>query len=486
MEDIVKRLKYFTGQFLQEQDFTEEQEYHLDRTRRHNAQLHTPGIAHGLAVTINGGATSASVAPGTALDTEGRLIVLKDPFDVGFEPDLHGETVLVVISYHDEPADESTVGDVGMTRYLERPEILVFAENAAPSADLNIRLARLQIDSNGLITSHDPSVRTPSGARVRPNETFESLRLSRQGVPSNQWPVLTSGAASRADLAGDLAVTGNITAGNLNLTGNIVVAGTVDGRDVSADAAVNETHRNRTDNPHGVTAAQVQAITGVGGVSNPGGVVNLATGNNIAITPDNGANKRITIASSNIDGVSNPGGNIDFLGSGIVVTPDNVNKRITFAASTATIGALPTGDYLRRTVASGSYAAGETTKTINCGYLPRYISVSFSSFADFSGRALCMTSTAYADVFGTWGWFSRGNWQHIMRLNNAPYWETKSASGYSELLWLYFYDAVASPDRQSEYKVTLDSVSNSGCVLRLSRLSNAIAINVHFQIAVLG
>jgi hypothetical protein len=42
------RVRYFNGQFLQEEDFQVEQAYHLDRQRRHNRTLHTPGIADGL------------------------------------------------------------------------------------------------------------------------------------------------------------------------------------------------------------------------------------------------------------------------------------------------------------------------------------------------------------------------------------------------------------------------------------------------------
>ena len=48
MADADKRLRYFNGQFLQQEDFADEQTYHLDRQRRHNRDLHTPGIAEGL------------------------------------------------------------------------------------------------------------------------------------------------------------------------------------------------------------------------------------------------------------------------------------------------------------------------------------------------------------------------------------------------------------------------------------------------------
>src|SRR5215203_2860574 len=143
MADIEKRLKYYNGQFLQEQDFTAEQEYHLDRLRRHNRQLHVPGIAEGLNVTATIGATSASVSPGTALNNEGQLIVLAQPRSVAFEEALKGQWTLVVISYAQEGSDDATVGDAGKTRWLERPEGKAILETGAPSADIRIRLARL-------------------------------------------------------------------------------------------------------------------------------------------------------------------------------------------------------------------------------------------------------------------------------------------------------------------------------------------------------
>ena len=518
MEDIVKRLKYYNGQFLQQQDFTDEQEYLLDRTRRHNAQLHTPGIAKGLTVTINGGSKSVSVAPGTALNSEGQLIVLKDPFNVGFETEFHGHTVLVVISYHDEPSDEATVGDVGMTRWLERPEIRVFRESQAPAADLSIRLARLQLDGNGNITSHDTSVRTPSGAKVLPHETFESLRLSRQGVNANLWPVLTSGAAQQADLAG-----------NLSVNGNILVTGTVDGRDVSADGTANDAHRSSTNNPHAVTAAQVGALVSVEGVSNAGGNIDLIGASGIAVAGNN-TNKTITItgsapstiasvsnpggdiaitgaggiavagnnttktititgnAPSSIDGVSNPGGTIDFVGSGgISIAPDNgAAKRITFSTSASAIGALPAGDYMRRVVTSGSIGQFETTKSVNCGFLPKYIAINWSAYGQFNGRIQGVNSTAFVDVWGPGSWNARGTYQHIARLSGAPYWDSNAAGGYSTLYWIRFRDYTTNPVRLTEVQVTLDSVSGSGFVLRQTKISYAMTIELTFHLVVLG
>jgi hypothetical protein len=72
---VEKRVRFFDGQYLQDQDFIDEQKYHLDRERRHLRLLHGPGIAEGLAVAA-GPANQVIVAPGTAVDSDGRLLVL--------------------------------------------------------------------------------------------------------------------------------------------------------------------------------------------------------------------------------------------------------------------------------------------------------------------------------------------------------------------------------------------------------------------------
>ncbi|MCK5712331.1 MAG: hypothetical protein KAI25_06425, partial [Hyphomicrobiaceae bacterium] len=66
MEDITKRMNYFDRQFLRANDFQDEQEYHIDRRRRHNRLLHKPGVAKGLEVTGEKNANTVVVSAGTA------------------------------------------------------------------------------------------------------------------------------------------------------------------------------------------------------------------------------------------------------------------------------------------------------------------------------------------------------------------------------------------------------------------------------------
>src|SRR5207244_9117084 len=75
-DDVTKRMKYFDRQFLRASDFQVEQAYHMDRHRRHTQLLHQPGVAKDLDVTGTADPTMVTVSPGTAIDSEGREIVV--------------------------------------------------------------------------------------------------------------------------------------------------------------------------------------------------------------------------------------------------------------------------------------------------------------------------------------------------------------------------------------------------------------------------
>jgi hypothetical protein len=72
--DRIARVRYFDGQFLRPQDFTDEQAYHVAMRRRHNIGGHSWGIVHGLALTSGNG--PLSVEAGLAIDGYGREVVV--------------------------------------------------------------------------------------------------------------------------------------------------------------------------------------------------------------------------------------------------------------------------------------------------------------------------------------------------------------------------------------------------------------------------
>ncbi|MBZ5681037.1 MAG: hypothetical protein LAO24_13110 [Acidobacteriia bacterium] len=160
----VKRANYFKHQFLREQDFKEEQAYHVEMRRRHNRLFHSWGIADGLEVSKKGD-RELIVEPGTALDKDGREIVLASPFTLqvpAFDASSH---TYVTIEYRElfEHSDLETVGGVeGYLRVTELPEIKLRRHHPTQDGAV-VALARVHLDEFSNIHHVDHSVRRRAG-----------------------------------------------------------------------------------------------------------------------------------------------------------------------------------------------------------------------------------------------------------------------------------------------------------------------------------
>lgn len=169
-EQVERRLRYFDGQFLRDQDFVDEQRYHLDRGRRLARIVHTPGVLEGLAVTPVRGAPKVTVAPGTALDGRGRLLVRVDagePLDLTRHVNRDGPVaVLVALSYAEVEADAPQGG--ASPRWREAPEVTAFLDGDpdAPPQDSHPRLARVTLHPDGTATVDAEPGPTQSGLRL--------------------------------------------------------------------------------------------------------------------------------------------------------------------------------------------------------------------------------------------------------------------------------------------------------------------------------
>lgn len=245
-ELAVKRLKYFNHQFLRVEDFQEEQDYHLKMRRRLNRVLHTWGVAEGLQVTAAAGATAVKVAAGTAIDEQGREIVLlterTEPLGT-----YSVKTVYVTLRYLEEPTDETDETGTGLEarRWTERPELRIV--DAAPARQGEVLvLARVNLAANGTVASVDEgdvAVRRRYAGVVGGDLEVRSLALAMEGRPAAEYPLFRWGAALRADLTGSLRVTQNATVdgkltvtGTSTLTGNAALAGRLAVGIAAADA----------------------------------------------------------------------------------------------------------------------------------------------------------------------------------------------------------------------------------------------------------
>jgi hypothetical protein len=241
----IKRLNYFTSQFLIEGDFTGEQAYHMQMRRRHNSVAHTPGVADGLIVQRNS-ATEVVISPGTAIDSLGREIVLQSAQVHALQNRADDQTVFLTVEYSDalDNADKYPPDPTKFVRVTERPifsDSTDFPPQSGPppgdgEGSTALLLAVVQLNGSGAIESNasiDNSVRALAGAKLATQPV-----VSVEGV--------TAAAGGNIDL---------VTANAITISGN----------NTTKQITIGESHSATTNNPHATTAAQVGALPISGG-----------------------------------------------------------------------------------------------------------------------------------------------------------------------------------------------------------------------------
>jgi hypothetical protein len=157
----VKRLNYFTHQFLREQDFKAEQEYHVAMRRQHNRALHGWGVVEGFDVRKKS-EHEITIEPGTAIDSLGREIVLTAPVVRDLSSFERNSQSYITVAYGEtwDDVDRHSAGGVeGYMRVTESPEF--GDKNYEPAKDgAVITLARVHLNENGNIHRIEKEVRT--------------------------------------------------------------------------------------------------------------------------------------------------------------------------------------------------------------------------------------------------------------------------------------------------------------------------------------
>lgn len=162
---VMARLRYFSGQLLQAEDFSEEQEYLLDRIRSHN-RLHGYGTVCGLAVEPTEPPSGrVVVGPGVALDCCGREIVVKKRIELDLATAKTGR-LFVTLAYGEEEAAPIPTDDpdrVQPTRVREVPILAVTSDepDQAFGADGSVTPCHQCEDPRLVIASIDKPRRKP-------------------------------------------------------------------------------------------------------------------------------------------------------------------------------------------------------------------------------------------------------------------------------------------------------------------------------------
>jgi hypothetical protein len=196
-----KRTRFFDGQFLTDQDFVDEQKFHLDRQRRHQRVLHVSGVCEGLEVAATA-LNAVSVGPGTAVDADGRTLALAAAVAVDLAAaTFNGKSgITVYLTYQEVSTDQQKgQGSADDTRWLERPVVVrLLPGEPFTGATPPVPLAQLAVDGRGSVTVD------------LTNRQYAGVRLPG---PAADAPALRSVASGAAALQGTLSVTGHLGVG---------------------------------------------------------------------------------------------------------------------------------------------------------------------------------------------------------------------------------------------------------------------------------
>jgi Chaperone of endosialidase len=207
LKDINKRPRYFAGQYLLEDDFELEQDYARDRLQRYTRSLHVSGIADGLIASKPNDPTlklAVDISAGTAIDRQGRQVVLLESRQVDLSKDLVETVKLDDGSYilsirYDEQETEPQDGNTSTNRrILENP---AFKLSSSAASDDFMAISKLTI-KDGIVSIADDSnsVRKYTGWRL-PGSSNNPLTLRSEGDRASNLAVL-SGSLSVTDKVG--------------------------------------------------------------------------------------------------------------------------------------------------------------------------------------------------------------------------------------------------------------------------------------------
>lgn len=118
-----RRNRYFTGKYLSDRDFTDEQMYHISRRHLHNRLLHGYGVVCGLRVVRHPSdecRTWAVVRAGVAIDCCGREIVLRQDTAIDLATSLPDQP---------PPEKQQAAGDAGAAEDRRLVLALRYAEH---------------------------------------------------------------------------------------------------------------------------------------------------------------------------------------------------------------------------------------------------------------------------------------------------------------------------------------------------------------------
>jgi Chaperone of endosialidase len=225
MADDIKRLNYFTNQFLVQEDFQAEQDYHRRMRHLHNQRSHTPGIVYGLEVTKKENTDrDVIISAGMAIDGDGQEIVVLES-GITYTLKTTESTGPVYLSIAASDVDVDSYKGEGFTdkftRKAERPQF------------------------------NESSVITPNAIVIAMLTLYDGNKVSNT--------IGSTASTAFSDRLGKFSTA--------VIAPNAITEDKLDSN-LSSSIRTGKMHSARIDNPHGTTAVQVGALSLGGGTLN--------------------------------------------------------------------------------------------------------------------------------------------------------------------------------------------------------------------------
>src|SRR5262245_26428702 len=127
---VTSRVRYYDGEYLKDDEFIDEQKYHIDRRQRHDRLLHVAGVCEGLVPSV-GDSKTIKITAGTAIDDQGHTILLDTDQTITLKSETGQLNIVITFAeQEDRPADGNS-SVASNTRFKQAP---VLQLSAAPVA----------------------------------------------------------------------------------------------------------------------------------------------------------------------------------------------------------------------------------------------------------------------------------------------------------------------------------------------------------------
>lgn len=173
---MVRKPAYRHGQLLLEDDFIDEQQFHVHARYAHSRWLHGLGVVHGLELS-RGSDLSITVSAGYAIDRKGREIELREPETLEIVGLPAGTMAWVTLGYRTEHVEKEGNADRRIDCYAQ-------LRVATGVETFDIRLGSVQLDERGRIA--------PDGIGHKERDTLRSPVASGAVGPEALAPQLRS------------------------------------------------------------------------------------------------------------------------------------------------------------------------------------------------------------------------------------------------------------------------------------------------------